>query len=66
MGIRHFLGLYASFLKWQGHQGIFFLVEGTLGGKLISTGAFQGHQGNYQGAFIASLKYQSGNETKDA
>ena len=26
--------LYASFLKGQGHQGIFSLVKGTLWGKL--------------------------------
>ena len=69
--------MYASFLKGQGHKGIFSLVKGTLlgncksilghfkdtkamtrghgGNRLcclhevsVSTGAFQGHQGNDQ------------------
>ena len=44
-------GMYASFLKGKGHKGMFPLVKGTLLGKMnISTGAFQGHDGNGQGA----------------
>ena len=38
--------------KGQGHQGIFSLVKDTPMRKLsISTGAFQGHQGNDHGAW---------------
>ena len=39
-------GLYASFLKGQGHQGIFSVAKGTLWGNC----KFQGHQGNGKGS----------------
>ena len=46
---------YALFLKGQGHQGISYLVKGTLMRKLlISTGAFPVHQGNDQGVWRQS------------
>ena len=53
-------GMYASFSKGHGHQGIFFFERGT-----NSTGAIPGRQGNDQGqhkakfAFVASMKYQA-------
>ena len=43
-------GLYASFLKGQGHQGIFSLVKGALWGNCkFLLWAFQGHQSNDKG-----------------
>ena len=50
----HTAGLYASFLKWQGHQGIFFMVKPLLKGKKILLEHFEGlkamtrgHGGNH-------------------
>ena len=44
-----FSGLYASFLKGQGHKGNILLGKEHPMMKLqICTGAFQGHQGNDQ------------------
>ena len=56
MSCRSALGLYASFLKGQGHQGILPLVKGTIWGKLyIPTFlAFQEHHGNNLGAWRQS------------
>ena len=53
-------GLYALFLKGQWHQGIFSLVKGTLCKHFnISTGAFQGHQGNDQVCLIYAFPQKS-------
>ena len=40
--------LYASFLKWQGHQGIFSLVKDTLWGNCKFLLGYKGHKGNNQ------------------
>ena len=52
--------LYASFVKGQGHRGILSLVKGTLWGNWkFLLRAFQGHQGNDQGAWRQSLLWPS-------
>ena len=47
-------GLYASLLNGQGHQDTFFFVGHPVRKLQISTGAFQGHQGNDKGAWRQS------------
>ena len=57
-------GLYASFLKRQGHQSIFSLVKRTLWGNCKSVlDHFKGTKAMTRGieaiAFVASVKYQA-------
>ena len=50
-------GLYAWFLKGQGHQGIFSLAKGTLWGNCKFL--LEHLKGTKAIAFIASVKYQA-------
>ena len=53
----------ASFLKGQGHQGIFSLVKGTWGTCKFLLGRFKGTNAKTKGheavTFVASVKYQT-------
>ena len=64
MGI-HFTGLYASFLKGQGHQGIFSLAKGTLNEEIVNfywsnlRAPRQWQEATEAIASVASVKYQA-------